>query len=436
MSTSAESAVTSDFISSVENVDEVTRKISVKVPVDIVQGKVNKLLSRATAKATVNGFRPGKAPRSLVEKLYGDSVRRDVLNDLLQETYSKVLEKEKLEVVGNPEIDLTGFDANKDFEYTAKVSIFPAPVIIGYDTIKVKVQKRSVATQEVEAEIEKLRRSQATMKQIEGRTTAAKGDVVELEVAEMNGDKPGRPEPIMTELGEKKLPEHVEAQIAGLEISAFKDVEWEPSAPDAAPTKKQIVRLTLKGLHTRVLPELSDAFVSELKQEGITTVETLKTDVQKKLEEKAAADIKADTQIAIVNAVVAKNAFQVPQPLIDNELRALMARSGLMDEKKAQSVDIEPFRAGLTDVALKRVKGAIIVDRIGEAEKIKAEKDDIDKEIKSLAERSGVDEEAARSYVFHQDRFVGFVMEITRTKVMNFLMDRAEIEFVEKVEEA
>ena len=126
----------------------------------------------------------------------------------------------------------------------------------------------------------------------------------------------------------------------------------------------------------------------------------------------------------------------MPQVLIDDEIRALLVRYRIMDNKKAESADLEPFRKELGELALKRVKSAIVVDRIGQAENIKAEKDDIDREIGEMAAHSGVGVEEAKKYLMERDRVVSFLMEITRNKVISFLVEQSQVEYVEKKPEA
>ena len=428
-----------DFTSSVDHVDEVTRRIKVTIPADKIRREMDDSLGKLTRTSSVKGFRPGKAPRPIIERMYGDNVRYDVAHKLINSSLSQVAKEQALEIIGAPEVDITSFDAGKDLEFTAQVSLFPSPQVTQYQGIKVQVQRSVVADAEVQEVIERLRGSKATMKKIEGRTVARSGDVVDLTIAaEIEGKAGERPEPFVVGLGEKKLPEDLEKGIEGMEIGASKSIPAVMPAGRAAQStepKSAVYQVTLNALFEKILPELDDAFVKGLGL-GSETVLELRLKVRKELEDERAREAKSDAQAAVLDALVQAHDFKVPQVLIDDEIRALLVRYRIMDAKKAESADVEPFRKELGEAALKRVKSAILIDRIGEAEKIKAEKDDIEKEIEELAAQSGVSVDEARKYIMNRERLVSFLMEITRNKVIGFLVEHAQIEYVEKAPEA
>ena len=424
-----------DFTSSVEAVDEVTKKILVTIPATIVSERVTSELGKVSRSAQIKGFRAGKAPKQMVEKLYGESVRLDTANKLINSSLSDVVKNEKFEVVGSPEVEITTFENGKDITYTATVYLFPSPKVTGYDKIDVEVSKREVKEEELEKALEEMRASRATMRKLELRNTAKFGDVIDVALTvEVDGQKGDRPEPLVVSLGEKKLPEEVEKGIEGMEVGTSREIEATvpvpPGAGDPSETKKALYRITLNALFEKILPELNDELAKSLNM-GVETVLELRIKLREEFERQQKEGEKTDIQVALLDKLVAANEFKVPQVLIDDEVRALIVRAGLMDESKASTTDIEPFRKGLSEVAIKRVKSSIIIDRIGEAEKIKAEKEDIDKEIESLAARSGVSVDYARNYLMEKGRIVGIVMEVTRQKVLDFLAGKTEVKYVD-----
>ena len=426
----------SDYSSSIENVDEVTKKIKVTIPGSFISKEYKDALNTLSRSVAIKGFRAGKAPMQMVEKVHGDRAKMDVAQRLVNSSLSDVVKEEKLEIVGSPEIDITTYEMDKGMEYVASVSLFPTPEVKGYESFKVKVQKREVADKDVDEVIEKVRASKATMKKIELRTAAKAGDVVDLTVSvEVEGEKTDRPEPLVIGLGENKLPKELEEGIIGMEIGTQKDIEAQGAAPQGGKPKKTIYKVTLNALFEKLLPELTDDFAkgSDI---GAETVLEMRMKIRKELEEQKARESKSDAQVAVLDVLVKENEFKVPQLLLDDEIRGLLVRAGIMDNKKAENADLEPFRKELGEIAMKRVRSSIIIDRIGEALKIKAEKEDIEKEITQLAARSGVGVEDARRFVMDQSRVVGFVMEISRNKVIDTLLSRTQIEYVENLDSA
>ena len=424
-----------DFTSSIENVDEVTRKIKITVPAEIVSKEVNARLTSAAGQAKIDGFRPGKAPKAMVEKMYGGSIRAEVAERLINSSLNNVAKENKLEIVGSPEVDLVAFEVGKDMEFTANVQLFPKPEVKGYDKFKVEVQKNSVEEKNVDEIIENLRNSRATTKKLEFRNTAKLGDVIDIQLGvDLEGEAADRPEPATIVLGEKKIPEGVEAEIVGLEIGSSKVVDvilTKEQGGDKYAGKKATYRVTLNGLSERILPEVTDEFAKGLNL-GAETVLELRLKVRQELEKELEQQRKGDIQTAILDQLVKANEFKVPQLLVDEELRALIVRSGLMNDAKVQNTDLEPFRKELGEIALRRVKSSIIIDRIVELEGLKAEKEEIDAQIGELSSRSGVSIEEAKKFLMDQNRLIGFIMEITRSKAIDLLVGRAEVEQVEK----
>ncbi len=433
-----------DFTSSIDTIDEVTRSIKVSIPLDTIRKETDVALTKLTQTANIKGFRPGKAPRQIIERMHGESVRAEVAHKLINSSLTQVAKDNSLEVIGSPEVDIATFDIGKDLEYTAKVSLFPSPEVKNYKGCKVQVGRATVTDTEVVEVIERLRGSKATMKKIDGRTQAQVGDVVDLTLAVVvEGQKDERPEPLVVGLGERRLPDDLEKGIVGMEVGSMREIESTPPGRRSGgsdSTARALYKVTLNALYEKILPEIDDAFVKSLalgaEAGSCETVLELRLKIRTELEQEREREAKAEAQSAIVDQLAKAHEFQVPQVLIDDEIRALLVRYRIMDNKKAESADLEPFRKELGELALKRVKSAIVVDRIGQAENIKAEKDDIDREIGEMAAHSGVGVEEAKKYLMERDRVVSFLMEITRNKVISFLVEQSQVEYVEKKPEA
>jgi trigger factor len=151
------SGVKMDFQSSVVDIDEVTKQISVTVPKERVAKEYETSVVSVSKSAKLNGFRPGKVPRHMVERLMGDRIRYDVTNRLINESLRGAFEQHKLEVVGEPEVDLKEMEPAKALEFTAKVALYPQPSISNYLNRKIEVVKKVVGDKELAESLERLR---------------------------------------------------------------------------------------------------------------------------------------------------------------------------------------------------------------------------------------------------------------------------------------
>lgn len=435
-------AASSDFTSSVNRVDDVTYEVKISIPADRVEKEFKGTIDTLARSVTLKGFRPGKAPKDLVEKAHGDRLKMEVAQRLIDHSLGSTLREQKLDIVGNPDVNIGTFERGAVMEYTAKLSVFPKPEIKNFDNISVKVPKREVTDKEIDEILGRMRDAKATVKKNEFRDSAKMGDVVDVSLSvKSEGEEASRPEPVTVGLGEKRLPEDVENGIVGMTVGESKTIEAKvPQSHTHADgtvheeePKAATFTVTLNGVFDKVLPELDDAFAKSL-DIGPQTVLELRMKIREELEGEHKRQSESEVQMAVLDKLVSENQFQVPQALIDDEIRSLLVRGGVVQPDKAAQMNVEPFRKELTEIALKRVRGAIIVDRIGEKEGIKAEEADIEKEVAALAERANVSAEEAKKYVMDRSRFVGFIMEITRSKVIAHLVSKAKVEYSALVE--
>ncbi len=431
-----------DFKSSITDIDTVTKQFVVSIPADHVAKEAESALKGYASKTSIKGFRPGKAPRDLVEKLHGAEIRLEVANRLITSSLNDLIKEHKLDVVGDPDVKVDSLEPGKEIAYTAKVSIFPNPEIAAVDSFKVKVVRREVKDSDIEDVIEDMRKSRATPQKLAFRNTAKKDDVIDGMLAvEVEGEEAARPEPIAIVLGSGTLPADVEQQIEGMEVGQSKEIH--SSIPATHPNEKlrgkpATFKITLNGLSERILPELNDAFAQSLNM-GVGTVLELRMKIRTELQGFHEREVKKDIQAAVLDQLLEKHDFQVPQILMDDEIRSMLSRNGVLNQKHGDisKLSMEPIREKLNDVAARRVRSAIIVDQIGKNEKLQASDDDINKALDDIAAQNGVTKEDVRKFFLNQERGLGFLLEITRNKVLEFLVSKAAVEYTDpKTEES
>jgi trigger factor len=430
-----------EYRSTVQHLDEITKQIQVAIAATEVQSRYATALTKASQGVQIKGFRPGKAPKQLVESIYGARIREELREELISQSLQEIVEKEKLEIVGTPRLNTPELRLESEFEYSATVAVFPRPEIKGYEQIPVKLTRKQIKDEDIDQALESLRDKKATLKRIEFRTTAKKGDVIEglLFRKAVGKDWDKRGEPVTVPLGAGNLPKTLEDSLEGLEIGQTREVA---AGPEDSQAKKgppaEAYRLVLNGLQEKIAPELSDEFAASIEELGCKTLLELRIKAREQLEAQLEGGQKQDLHTAIIDSLVDKNEFLVPEALIRDEVRGLLTRVGVLgpNSKAQDSAVLETLSQGLRDTALRRVRGAIIIDRVAELETLRASDEDIEKYLESVAAEYGVPVDEVRKALLSEQNLSGVLMQVTREKVLRYLEGKASIEYVEASAEA
>lgn len=427
-----------DFQSSVQDIDEITKKITVVVGKDRVVQEYENSVKTVGRTARVDGFRPGKVPRKMVEKLLGDRIKFDITNRLINEGLRSAFQEHKLDAVGQPQVDLKDMELAKDLEFTAVVELYPSPTIQNYLNRSVKVAKRVIGDKDVSDALERIVDSRAELKPVEGRTTAELNDVVALSVAtQVDEGEFSRAEPFVDQLGSGRLYKEAEEQFVGVAVGESKDVTV--VAKDDHPNeslrgKKLTYRGSLHGIYSKTLPALDEAFVKSLGMD-VESVDALKGKIRERLVNEAEEESKGESQSELLTLLINENQFKVPSALVDDEIRGLVARYGFAGKNvDPEKIDVAMFRPQFEEIATSRIRSAIIIDRIGSQEDVKVEDADRDAMIQKVAEQNGTTVENAKKVLLDKSRIMSFLLEVRRTKILDYLMSKTTVEFVKPEE--
>ena len=430
-----------DFFEEVsfEDLSDTKKRVTVKVIAKYFDSVYQKELAKVAQKANFKGFRPGKVPKAMVEKLHGSSVQIQSVDAVVNSSISGLAKKRTLDVitVTDLKVDPKNFAApspalKEGLEYSATLVLYPKPEIKDYKKLSISVEKQEITDKEVQEAINNIRKSRATLTPVTSRDVPAEDDVVTLEVAiAAEGQDAGRPEPMTTELKDQKLPEEVRAELLKTKVGDSRQVEltFNDSYPDASLRgQKGTYSYTLKSISERVLPEVDDEFAKSSGL-GAESAADFNEKVLKALEEEVENRTKNDVEVELLKEVAKNNPFEVPQELIDEEIRNLAVRVGLVDPNKTdvRRLPVESLRAPLGAVAEERVKAVIIVDRIAEQESLRATEDEMKAKITETANMYGVSEDDVRKFIFQDQGGINMLMDITRNKVLDMLKQAAKI---------
>lgn len=424
-----------DFKSSIEETSEATRSISIEIPREIYDNKFNKLLNKAASNARLKGFRPGRAPKAHVAKLYGEQIHSDVMGDLVTEAYQNVVKDNELKVVGYPEFDIQDEDKEKDLTIKANIAIYPEPTLKDYTGISIEVEKQEVSDEELAKRIESICQQQATTEKIEDRTSAKNGDLAMVDYeATVEGVKvPGASgQNIQLELGKENRPDPVAEHVVGMEIGGEKIVEMmlADSFPEELRKSPATYTIKLNGLFTKNIPELSDEVA---KNSGLAEdVEGLQTHIKNNLEKEVQTINKSRKEEAFIEAIFTKNTFEIPQALKDEEIRMMLFEFGILNPRDNQSyrADVSRFREMFNEKAEINAKRGVILSRLEAQENPTADESDVEAWLDAQAEvEQRTREEINQYYQFPQEleRLQGHV---ARIKMIDGLLEQATIKEV------
>jgi len=407
-------------------------ELEISIPVDEVESETNRVASDVQKRAKLHGFRPGKAPSSLIRKQFSGDIRQKVLETLIPKYLNKQFEAENLNVVGTPDIKDVHFHEGEPLRFKAEFEVVPQIELGDYRDVEVPYHDPSVTDEDVNNRIEELRQQKAQYVNIDPRPLED-GDhaVVALEsVAGVEGE-PVKQDEMVLEIGGADTFEAFTENLRGL--SPGEEKEFAVTYPEDYGGKrlagKSITfRATVKGVRRKDLPELNDDFAQDLGD--YRGLEELREAVRKALFAQREHDAQQEAKNRIIDKLVDQHTFPVPEAFVDRQVRSrvehslrAMAGEGL-DPRKLQ-LDWEKVKESQRDKAVREVKASLLLSRIAEREAIGATHDEVDREVERIA-RQQREPVAALHMKFEKDGTMGRIAsQIQTDKTLNFLFEHA-----------
>ncbi|WP_028579937.1 trigger factor [Desulfogranum japonicum] len=429
----------------VENVSDLTRKITITLPQETVQKKLDKAYNKLNKDVKIKGFRRGKVPKTVLEKNYKDQVQAEVGEKLVQESYFDAIEKEGIEPVVHPEIVEHNFSAEGAFSYVAMVDIRPEINLKEYKGLEIEKPVTSVSDVEVERELFQLQKAQAPIQTAEEGHEIALDDIA---VVDFQGFHEGEAMPQVqnenysVDVGSNKLGEDFEKKLLGLkkDDKTLYEVDFPADYPNPLIRGKKIeFKVDVKDVKVRLKPELDDEFAKDV-DEKFATLEDLKNDIRSKIQQEKEATLQGDLDDRIMLKLIELNDFEVPERLVKYEIQEMLKqaeenlkRSGLTFE--SAGINLEELAMSNRDVAEKRVKGDFLLKKIAEVEEIKLADEDIDRGYKRIADEYRMTVDQVKGYFKRREEILPFMNELLNEKILQFLRDAANMIEVEEVKE-
>ena len=385
----------------------------------------------------IPGFRKGKAPYHMVEKMYGANIfYEDAFNEIAGPAYEEALESEKIEVVSKPEIDLVQIEKGKDLIFTAIVSTKPEVTLGKYKGIDVKKIEYNVSDKDVEDELNKMAEKNARLVSIENRGVES-GDITVIDFEGFVDGKAfegGKAENHELTIGSNTFIPGFEDQIIGMKIDEEKEINVkfpEEYFSSSLAGKDAMFKVKLHEIKKKEMPEINDDLAKDISE--FDTIEELKNSIKEKQEEQNKSRAKYETEDEVIKAVCNEAKVDIPKGMIELEIDNMakdietrLSYQGMKLEQylKMMNKTMDDFRAENKEQAENNVKTRLVLEAVEKEAKIEVTEEEISKKIKEMADSYGRKEEEVKD----NPQLVKYVGDSLKSeKTINFLVENAKI---------
>ncbi|MFW5668333.1 MAG: trigger factor [Acetivibrio ethanolgignens] len=382
----------------VENLERNMAKLTIEISAEEFEAATKKAYNKNKNRINIPGFRKGKAPQAMIEKMYGAGIfYEDAANSIIPEAYEKAVEESGLDIVSQPEIDVTQIEKGKSFIFTAEVAVKPEVTLGEYKGIEVEKMDVSVSDEELLAELDRVREQNSRTIAVEDRA-AENGDMTVIDFegfVDGVAFEGGKDEDYPLTLGSHSFIDTFEEQLVGKNIG--EEVEVNVTFPEDYQAKElagkpAMFKVTIKEIKVKELPELDDDFAQDVSE--FDSLDEYKEDVRKTLSQRKEAQAKNAKEEAVVEKIIENATMDIPEPMINGQVRQMadefaqrIQSQGLTVEQYFQftGMDRNKLIETLKPQALKRIQSRLVLEAVAKAENIVASEEDIEKEIVDMA---------------------------------------------------
>ena len=412
-------------------------KLTIEATAEEFEAAVEKAYQKNKNKMNVQGFRKGKAPRKMIEKMYGAGVfYEEAANIVIPEAYGKALDECDLEIVSQPSIDVVQMEAGKPFIFTAEVAVKPEVKLGTYKGIEVEKTDVEVSDEDVNAEIDRVREQNARTITVEDRAVQDKDmTIIDFEgFVDGEAFEGGKGDHYPLTIGSHSFIDNFEEQLIGVKIG--EEVEVNVTFPedyhqDSLAGKPAMFKVTVHEIKEKQLPELDDDFAQDVSD--CETVDAYKAQVKENLmkkKEEAAKSVKED---AVIGKIVEEAEMDIPEPMIDTQVRQMvddfagrMQSQGLSLDQYFQFTGMDPksFLEQMRPQALKRIQSRLVLEAIVAAENIVATDEDVEKEMEKMAAMYQMDIEKVKELMGEEQKKM-LATDLAVQKAAEFAVENA-----------
>lgn len=416
----------------IEKLEHNMAKLTIEVPYEEFDKAVDQAYKKNKNKINVPGFRKGKVPRQMVEKMYGKDVFfEDAANIIIPDAYSKAYDECEEEIVSSPKIDVVQMEVDKPFIFTAEVALNPSVKLGEYKGIEIERLDTEVTEADIDEQIQQERNRQARIVTVEGRAIK-EGDTAVIDFEGfIDGEafEGGKGENYSLEIGSNSFIAGFEEQLIGKNTGEECDVEVtfpEDYHAENLAGKPAVFKCKIHEVKEKQLPELDEEFADDA---GFDSVEEYKEDVKKKLVEKREKESKEQKEDAVIDAIIEKAEMDIPEPMIETQQRQLIDEFAQQLSMQGLSLEQYFMFTGMTkDMMMeqtkpraeKKIKARLVLEAVADAEKMEVSEEEYENELKDMAE----------SYKMEIDKLKDILAEVDEKMIKKDLKIKKAIDFV------
>lgn len=401
----------------VEELENSMAKITIEVSAEDFEASLEKAYHKNKGRIAIPGFRKGKAPRKMIEKLYGAEIfYEDAAEIAMPDAYREAAKECGLDIVSRPEVDVVEIGSGKPFVFTATVAVKPEVTLGEYKGVEVEKREVKILAADINAEIDRVREQNARIITVDDR--AVKKD--DIAVIDYEGFVDGQPfdggagSNYSLTIGSHSFIDTFEDQLIGKNVGDEVDVNVtfpEDYHAEELKGKPALFKVNIKEVKVKELPDLDDEFASEVSE--FDTLKEYKASVKKMLTERRKNQVRAEKENDVVEKVVENATVELPAPMVDeqvsrmiNEFGMRLQQQGLSIEQYMQMTGMQPndLMEQMRPEAEKRIQTRLVLEAVAEAENMKATDKDIDKEVEKLAEMYGMDADKLKEQMGEEEK--------------------------------
>ena len=421
----------------VEKLENNMAKLTIEVPADDLEKALQSAYMKQKNKIAMPGFRKGKVPRQMIEKMYGPEIfYDDAANTLIPKAYSEAYEECELEIVSRPEINVVQIEKGKSFIFTADVATKPEVKLGEYKGLEVDKVSTRVTQKEVDAKIQEEAEKNAREVVVTDRAVADGDEVILDFEGFVDGEafEGGKGENYPLTIGSGSFIPGFEEQLVGAE--AEKEVEVKVTFPEdyhaeELKGKEAVFKCTVHEIKAKELPELDDEFASEVSE--FDTLDELKTDIKAKIKEQKVNDGKRAQEDAAVDAIIESAKMDLPEAMVDTQARQMLDEFAQRMQQQGLTLDQYMQFTGMTadkmmdelrPQAEKRIKTRLVLEAIAKAENIEITDEKLDEEIAKMAEAYQMEADKLKSFMGDKEK-EQMKQDMAVQEAITFVVDNA-----------
>jgi trigger factor len=416
-----------------EELSPTKKRIQVEVPPPQVKEAVESLYRDLNKRVKIKGFRPGRTPREVLERHYGDYVKEQAISHLINETYPQAISQESLEPIAPPTIDTGDLTVESPFTYSAVVEVRPRIEVTGYKGLRLKGKKEKVTPKEVQGELERLRMMHSRLEPVGGRDRVQKGDVVLMDFQGLLDARPirdGKAENYSLEVGSGSMVPGFEEELIGKNIGAQEEITV--VFPDDHPRKdlagKEVTfQVTVKEIRQRILPSLDDDFAKDVGdyQDLDALKERIKTDLEGVKEHRFTEELRQ----TVIEQLLQANPVEIPSYLVERRTDELLQDLKLRMAAQKQEFPPEEERKARGEyqkVAEREVRASFLLEEIGRQESIEPRPEEVEERLQKMA---SVYQRPLEELRQNPSLVAAVQQTLEREKVLDYIIAEADVKY-------